>query len=63
MLAEIDAVTVEVGGSVSAEHGVGVSKLASMRAHKNPVALRTMAALKDTLDPGGILNPGKVVVR
>ena len=59
--ATIDAVTVSLGGSVSAEHGVGVSKLSTMRSHKDPVALKTMAALKATLDPQNILNPGKVV--
>lgn len=56
----IDAVTVALGGSVSAEHGVGQSKLSTLRAHKDPVALRVMAAVKSALDPDDILNPGKV---
>lgn len=53
--------TVALGGSFSAEHGVGVSKRATMAAHKDPVALELMAAIKRALDPKGILNPGKVL--
>lgn len=53
--------TVALGGSFSAEHGVGVSKRATMAAHKDPVALEMMRALKAALDPKGILNPGKVL--
>ncbi|MBP1806500.1 FAD-binding oxidoreductase [Rubellimicrobium aerolatum] len=57
----VDATATALDGSFSAEHGVGLSKLASMRAHKDPVALDTMRALKAALDPHGILNPGKVL--
>jgi FAD/FMN-containing dehydrogenase len=62
--AVISAVEDEVqalGGSFSAEHGVGLSKLASMARRKNPVALEVMRAVKAALDPAGLLNPGKVV--
>ena len=52
---------VGMGGSFSAEHGVGLSKRATMAAHKDPVALATMRAIKAALDPAGILNPGKVL--
>ena len=52
---------VALGGSFSAEHGVGVSKRATMAAHKDPVALEVMRAIKAALDPGNILNPGKVL--
>jgi FAD/FMN-containing dehydrogenase len=52
---------VELGGSFSAEHGIGLMKLPSMAAHKDPVALDVMRRLKAALDPGGLLNPGKVV--
>lgn len=52
---------VALGGSFSAEHGVGVSKRSTMAAHKDPVALSVMAAIKAALDPKGILNPGKVL--
>ncbi|MFZ5749853.1 MAG: FAD-binding oxidoreductase [Pseudomonadota bacterium] len=49
------------GGSFSAEHGIGLSKRATMAAHKDPVALEVMRAIKAALDPAGILNPGKVL--
>jgi FAD/FMN-containing dehydrogenase len=52
---------VGMGGSFSAEHGVGLSKIASMAKHKDPVALAAMRAIKAALDPQGILNPGKVL--
>ncbi|MEM7379471.1 MAG: FAD-binding oxidoreductase [Pseudomonadota bacterium] len=51
----------EYGGSFSAEHGIGVSKLPSMRRLKNPVALDVMASVKAALDPANLMNPGKVL--
>jgi FAD/FMN-containing dehydrogenase len=57
----VEDVVQELGGSFSAEHGVGLSKLASMRRRKDPVALDLMRAVKKTLDPQGIMNPGKVI--
>jgi len=48
-------------GSISAEHGIGQLKLAENRRYKSPVELALMRSLKDTLDPLGIMNPGKVV--
>ncbi|MEZ5676611.1 MAG: FAD-binding oxidoreductase [Thalassovita sp.] len=51
----------KLGGSFSAEHGIGTSKLPSMRRRKNPVALQTMKAIKAALDPNNILNPGKLL--
>jgi len=50
-----------LGGSFSAEHGIGVSKLPSMRRRKDPVALAAMQAVKEALDPKGIMNPGKLL--
>lgn len=47
-------------GSFSAEHGVGLAKLSTMKRRKDPVALATMKAIKHALDPKGILNPGKM---
>ncbi len=49
------------GGSVSAEHGIGVMKRDLLPSVKDPVALALMRTLKRTLDPGNILNPGKVL--
>ncbi len=57
----IDATTLELGGSFSAEHGIGLAKLDSMSRGKDPVALEVMRTLKAALDPEGIMNPGKVV--
>lgn len=51
----------EMGGSVSAEHGVGRLKVADLERFGDPVALATMRAIKTTLDPQGILNPGVVL--
>ena len=59
--AKVSAEAVTLGGSFSAEHGVGISKRATMAAHKDPVALQMMAAIKAALDPKGLLNPGKVL--
>jgi FAD/FMN-containing dehydrogenase len=57
----VEDVVAEMGGSFSAEHGVGLSKLNSMARRKNPVALDVMRAVKAALDPEGRMNPGKVI--
>ena len=59
--AVVFAVVKKFGGSISAEHGVGVMKRDVLPEYKDPVALDLMHALKRTLDPNGILNPGKVL--
>lgn len=51
----------ELGGSISAEHGIGQLKRAELRRYKDPVALALMASIKATLDPRGLMNPGKVL--
>lgn len=55
-----DLVT-EMGGSISAEHGIGVLKKAYLENYKSDVELGLMRSLKKALDPGNILNPGKVI--
>jgi FAD/FMN-containing dehydrogenase len=50
------------GGSISAEHGIGVLKREEARRIKSPVELDLMARVKRALDPKGIMNPGKGVV-
>jgi FAD/FMN-containing dehydrogenase len=50
-----------LGGSFSAEHGVGISKLGTMKRRKDPTALAVMRAIKTALDPDNILNPGKTI--
>ena len=59
--AAIADLTAQFQGSFSAEHGVGLSKLPTMAAHKDPTALAAMRSIKTALDPHGILNPGKVI--
>lgn len=59
--ARVDHVVSELGGSFSAEHGIGLTKLPSMRRLKDPVAMDVMRMIKSALDPHGIMNPGKVV--
>ena len=50
-----------LGGSISAEHGIGRMKRDEMAATKSAVEMEMMRAVKKALDPKGILNPGKVV--
>ena len=57
----VHAVVKKYGGSISAEHGIGVLKRKLLPDVKDPVALDLMRTLKRTLDPKGILNPGKVL--
>ena len=49
------------GGSISAEHGLGALKRNEIRQYKSEVELGMMRALKQTLDPLNLMNPGKVV--
>jgi FAD/FMN-containing dehydrogenase len=57
----VEDLVLQFGGSFSAEHGIGVSKLPSMTRRKDKVALAAMHAVKSALDPQGILNPGKLL--
>jgi FAD/FMN-containing dehydrogenase len=62
---EVNAVVFEIvlrmGGSISAEHGIGVLKRDELPEVKDKVAIELMRAIKSTLDPLGIMNPGKVL--
>lgn len=51
----------ELGGSISAEHGIGQLKRELLREVKNATALDVMRAVKAALDPKGVLNPGKLL--
>ena len=54
-------VVLRMGGSISAEHGIGVLKRDELPDVKDKVAIELMRAIKSTLDPLGIMNPGKVL--
>jgi glycolate oxidase len=54
-------VGLELGGTITGEHGVGVLKMAWLETELGPVAIELHRAIKRALDPQGILNPGKVV--
>ncbi len=49
------------GGSISAEHGIGVLKRDELKRYKSQVELGMMRAIKAALDPLGIMNPGKIL--
>jgi D-lactate dehydrogenase (cytochrome) len=59
--AVVHGIVAKLGGSISAEHGIGVMKRDLLPGVKDPVALELMRTLKRTLDPNNILNPGKVL--
>ena len=57
----VHAVVARHGGSISAEHGIGVLKRDELPHVKDPVALDIMRSIKNMLDPHNIMNPGKVL--
>jgi glycolate oxidase len=59
--ADIIDVAIDLGGTVTGEHGIGSLKLDGMRRELGPAAVAIQRAVKHALDPLGILNPGKVV--
>ena len=50
-----------LGGSISAEHGLGQLKRVEITRHKDPLEMELMRAVKQALDPRGLMNPGKVL--
>ena len=57
----VEDVVAELGGSFSAEHGIGLYKLPTMRRRKPPEVLAAMRSVKAALDPDNLMNPGKLV--
>ncbi|WP_142415783.1 FAD-binding oxidoreductase [Bartonella massiliensis] len=57
----IHRLVMDYQGAFSAEHGIGQLKREELRSFKSPVALDIMQGIKKTLDPLGIMNPGKVL--
>jgi len=58
--AEILRMSIDVGGTITGEHGVGNGKLDFLDAEHGE-AVAVMRAIKQTLDPDNLLNPGKVI--
>jgi D-lactate dehydrogenase (cytochrome) len=54
-------IVLRMGGSISAEHGIGVLKRDELPDVKDKVAIELMRSFKALLDPNGIMNPGKVL--
>jgi glycolate oxidase len=59
--AEILELCVELGGTITGEHGVGVEKLNSMCVQFSPAERAAFAAVKEAFDPAALLNPGKLI--
>lgn len=57
----VHSIVTRLGGSISAEHGIGTLKRDLLPDVKDPVAMSVMHTIKKALDPKGILNPGKVL--
>ena len=51
----------KMGGSISAEHGIGRTKVDDLERYGDPAKLSAMRAIKAALDPKGIMNPGAVL--
>jgi glycolate oxidase len=57
---EIFAETIRLGGTLSGEHGIGLSKAAYLEMELSPEVIATMKRIKQLFDPNNILNPGKI---
>jgi glycolate oxidase len=58
---DIYAAAIGLGGTLTAEHGIGLSRRDFLESQVGPDAMRVMRSIKAALDPLGILNPGKVL--
>ncbi len=54
-------IAAELGGSISAEHGIGQLKRAELLRYKSEVEMDLMRRVKSVLDPRGLMNPGKIL--
>lgn len=57
----VHEIVVDLGGSISAEHGIGTLKVEELEHFKSDVALNTMRNIKKALDPKNIINPGRII--
>ena len=51
----------DLGGTVTGEHGIGSARVGWLEAQRGADAVRVMRAIKAALDPQGLLNPGRVL--
>ncbi|MEM9810160.1 MAG: FAD-binding oxidoreductase [Pseudomonadota bacterium] len=58
---KVHDLTVSLGGSISAEHGIGQLKRDELAERKSPVDMALMHAVKNAIDPKGLMNPGKLL--
>ncbi|MDT0682034.1 FAD-binding oxidoreductase [Roseicyclus sp. F158] len=63
LIRRIDDLIAEMGGSITAEHGVGTAYIERVRRLKSGVEYELMLKLRELFDPNGILNPGKLLPR
>ena len=54
---------VDLGGVITGEHGIGLAKAPFMTLQHSKAEIDAMRAVKNTLDPKGILNPGKIIYK
>jgi len=59
-LREVFELVIDLGGTLSGEHGIGMEKMAYIDMEIDPMTLHLMRQMKNLFDPNGILNPGKV---
>jgi len=60
ILFDLHKLACDLGGTLTGEHGIGMTKAEYMSLEHDPVALKLMRTLKKALDPNNILNPGKM---
>ncbi len=60
LMTDILSAGMDLGGAISAEHGIGLAKLPYMMELEDPIKIALMRGIKAAFDPNGILNPGKV---
>ena len=59
-MVEIFDYAVELGGTITGEHGVGLAKKAFLKKAIGDLNLEVMKRIKKSFDPNGVLNPGKI---
>jgi len=58
---ELFQVTLALGGTISGEHGIGLSKAKYLPLEIGPAGIKVMSGIKRAFDPKGLLNPGKII--